>query len=167
MSRRISVFVSISSIFTALTAALTYLVHIPSPTGGYTHIGDTVIYLSALLFGPVVGLVVGAVGPLIADLLVGYPRWYVTIIAHGLQGYIAGFGRGKRLKTQVMLIVIAGLLMSFTYFTVNVYIKGPAPALISLARDIFGQSLISWVLSVLLLKPLEESSIIQKAASMV
>ncbi|MEM4810987.1 MAG: ECF transporter S component [Thermofilum sp.] len=167
MPRRISVFVSVASIFSALTAAATYLIHVPSPTGGYTHIGDTVIYLSALLFGPAVGLAVGVIGPLAADLLVGYPRWYVTIVAHGLQGYIAGLGKGKRLRAQVMLIVAAGLLMSFTYFIVNVIIKGAELALLLLAGDIFGQSLISWLLSLALLKPLEKNVVVRKAASMI
>lgn len=125
------------------------------------------IYLAALLFGPSVGAAVGAIGPLVADLLVGYPRWYVSIVAHGVQGYIAGLGRGKRLRAQVMLLVAAGLVMSFTYFTVNVHIKGVAPAVVSLVRDIFGQSLISWILSLMLVKPLEKNPVVQKAASMV
>jgi len=63
-------------VLSALTAVLTYLpgLAFPSPTGGYTHVGDTVIYLSALLFGPWMGLTVGLIGPVVADLLVGYPR---------------------------------------------------------------------------------------------
>ncbi|MEM4638396.1 MAG: hypothetical protein QXT93_00775, partial [Thermofilum sp.] len=73
----------------------------------------------------------------------------------------------KRLRAQVMLIVAAGLLMSFTYFIVNVIIKGAELALLSLARDIFGQSLISWLLSLALLKPLEKNAVVRKAASMI
>jgi len=30
------------------------------------------------------GLTVGLIGPVVADLLVGYPRWFVTLAAHGL-----------------------------------------------------------------------------------
>jgi len=164
---RVSVYVALVSMFSALTAALTYLARVPSPTGGYTHIGDTVIYLAALLFGPSVGVAVGVLGPLAADLLAGYPRWYVSIVAHGVQGYIAGLGRGKRLRAQAMLLVAAGLVMSFTYFAVNVYIKGVALATASLIRDVFGQSLISWILSLLLIKPLEKNPMIQRAASVV
>jgi uncharacterized membrane protein len=165
--RRISVYVALVSMFSALTAALTYLVRVPSPTGGYTHIGDTVIYLAALLFGPSVGVAVGILGPLAADLLAGYPRWYVSIVAHGVQGYLAGLGRGRRFRAQAMLLVAAGLAMSFTYFAVNVYIKGVALATASLIRDVFGQSLVSWILSLLLVKPLEKNPVVQKAASMV
>lgn len=165
--RKISVYVVLVFTFSALTAALTYLVRVPSPTGGYTHIGDTLIYLAALLFGPSVGVAVGILGPLAADLLAGYPRWYVSIVAHGVQGYLAGLGRGRRFRAQAMMLVAAGLAMSFTYFAVNVYIKGVALATASLIRDVFGQSLVSWILSLLLVKPLEKNPVVQKAASMV
>ncbi len=150
---------AVASVFSALTAVLTYLpgLALPSPTGGYTHVGDTAIYLAALLFGRAVGAVVGLVGPLVADLLIGYPRWYVTLVAHGLQGWIAGFGRGRRLPLQVAAMLAAGLVMSFTYFAANVLVKGLAPALASLARDVFGQTAVSVALATALLKPLERS----------
>jgi len=169
--RRISVYVALVSMFSALTAALTYLVRVLSPTDGYTHIGDTIIrdtiiYLAALLFGPSVGVAVGILGPLAADLLAGYPRRYVSIVAHGVQGYLAGLGRGRRFRAQAMLLVAAGLAMSFTYFAVNVYIN-VALATASLIRDVFWRSLVSWILSLLLVKPLEKNPVVQKAASMV
>ncbi|ABL77474.1 ECF transporter S component [Thermofilum pendens] len=162
---RASLFIALASILSALTAVLTYFpgLALPSPTGGYTHVGDTIIYVSALLFGPWMGLVVGLVGPVIADFLVGYPRWYVTLVAHGLQGFIAGYGAGKKFKTQLVLMVAAGLVMSFTYFVVNVYVKGLGPALVSLARDIFGQTLVSIVLASLLLKALEKAPAVKRA----
>lgn len=125
--------------------------------------GDTVIYIAGLLFGSQVGLVVGLVGPVIADLLIGYPRWYVTLVAHGLQGFIVGLGARRRFKVQLMMMVIGGLVMSFTYFVVNVYVKGMAPALASLIRDIFGQTLVSIILASILIKPLERIPVIRRA----
>lgn len=58
--------------------------------------GDTMIYLAAPLFGTRVGTTVGVIGPVVADLVTGYPRWYVTVVAHGVQGAIAGLGRGRK-----------------------------------------------------------------------
>jgi uncharacterized membrane protein len=132
---RPSVFVALVSVLSALTAVLTYLpgLALPSPTGGYTHVGDTVIYLSALLFGPWMGLTVGLIGPVVADLLVGYPRWFVTLAAHGLQGLIAGLGRGRGFPLQLAAMILGGLAMSFTYFAMNVFVKGLGPAHVSLA----------------------------------
>jgi uncharacterized membrane protein len=162
---RPSVFVALVSVLSALTAVLTYLpgLALPSPTGGYTHVGDTVIYLSALLFGPWMGLTVGLIGPVVADLLVGYPRWFVTLAAHGLQGLIAGLGRGRGFPLQLAAMILGGLVMSFTYFAVNVFVKGLGPALVSLARDVFGQTLVSVALASLLLKPLERSQPVKAA----
>jgi len=162
-----SVFLAIVAVFSALTAALTSVSAIPSPTGGFTHVGDAVIYLAGLLFGGNVGLAVGLLGPTIADIVVGYPRWYVTLVAHGLQGFIAGMGKGKSLRTQVVVMITAGLVMSFTYFVVNVYVKGFAPALASLIRDIFGQMLVSVLLAALLVKPLERNEVVRKTSQLV
>lgn len=159
-------FIALVAVFSALCAVLTSAIAIPSPTG-YTHIGDTIIYLAALLFGSRLGLFVGLIGPTLADIVVGYPRWYVTLLAHGVQGYIAGMGKGKRYRTQVLIMLTAGIVMSFTYFVVNVYIKGLMPALTSLFRDIFGQTLVSVILSSLLVRPLEKNPLIQKVAQMI
>lgn len=106
-TRRSAVFAAVASILSALTAVLTYVpgLALPSPTGGYTHVGDTIIYLAALLLGPAIGATVGLVGPLIADLLIGYPRWYVTLVAHGLQGYIADLGKGGKHTVQLAMII--------------------------------------------------------------
>lgn len=166
--RRGTVFAVIASVFSALTAVLTYFpgLALPSPTGGYTHVGDTIIYLVALLFGPVMGATVGLIGPVIADLLIGYPRWYVTLVAHGLQGYIAGLGKGKHFAAQLATMVAAVLVMSFTYFAVNIFVKGLAPALASLARDVFGQTAISVTLAAILLKPLERRQPVKAAQAL-
>ncbi|MEM2428432.1 MAG: ECF transporter S component, partial [Candidatus Bathyarchaeia archaeon] len=42
------------AIFSALTASATAFTgqFFPSPTGGYTHIGDSVIFIAALIYGP-------------------------------------------------------------------------------------------------------------------
>lgn len=144
--------VSAVSVFSAITALLTAGVGaiFPSPTGGYTHIGDLGIFLAALLYGPKIGGLVGGIGPLIADLLLGYPRWYVSILAHGIEGIVAGLGKGKETIFRIIYLAAAGLLMASTYFFVNVFIKGYAPAIISFIRDLFGQAGISLVLTIII-----------------
>ena len=151
--------IAIVAIFSALTAVFTATtgLALPSPTGGYTHFGDTAIYIAALLFGVKVGGLVGIIGPVIADLFVGYPRWFVTVVAHGGQGFVAGLGKGKGTITQVVLLAFSGIVMSTTYFLVNVFIKGYPIALISFVRDLFGQSLISIILGLVLVKSVEKT----------
>ena len=48
------------------------LIQIPIPLG-YAHLGDSVILITAYLFGPVVGALAGGIGSAMADILTGYP----------------------------------------------------------------------------------------------
>jgi uncharacterized membrane protein len=147
------------AVFSALTAVLTGTtgLMLPSPTGGYTHIGDTIIFVSALLFGCKVGGLVGIIGPVVADLFVGYPRWFVTVLAHGTQGFIAGLGHKRSTRVQIVLLAFSGLVMASTYFFVNIFIKGYPVAVISFGRDLFGQALVSMILSLVLTKGVEKA----------
>ncbi len=151
--------IAVVSVFSALTAILTSFVGsmFPSPTGGYTHIGDVGIFLAALLFGPKVGGAVGVIGPLIADLVIGYPRWFVSVLAHGAEGVIAGLGKDRKLLVRVAALAVAGFVMAFTYFIVNIYIKGYAPAMISFARDLFGQAGLSLIITLVLYEPVKRA----------
>jgi len=151
--------IALVAVFSALTAILTGMtgLMLPTLTGGYTHIGDTAIYVAALLFGAKVGGCVGIIGPVAADLLVGYPRWFVTVLAHGSQGFIAGLGKGKNKITQIVLLALSGVVMSTVYFFVNIFIKGVPIAVISFARDLFGQSLVSIILALVATKAVEKA----------
>ena len=124
-----------SAALSALTAILTGVAFVPSPTGGFTHIGDTIIFIAALVFGSKVGAITGIVGSVAADLWVGYPRWFVSIPAHGLEGLIAGLGKRRSIPIQIVTCAIGGVVMASVYFYVNIFIKGWALAIISYARD--------------------------------
>jgi len=145
------------AIFSAMTAALTVLTGgvFPSPTGGYTHVGDTVIFFASLIFGSKIGGLVGMIGAFGADMYLAYPRWYVSIPAHGLEGLAAGLGKGKSIQWQILFCILGGFLMATTYFYVNIFIKGYAVAIISYIRDLFGQAAVSIVLGVTCTKAVE------------
>lgn len=144
-----------SAVLSALTAIFTGIAFIPSPTGGYTHLGDTIIFIAGLLFGSKVGTTTGVIGSVAADLWVGYPRWFVSIPAHGLEGLIAGLGRRRSLTVQVISCAIGGIVMASVYFYVNIFIKGWALAVISYVRDAVGQAGISIVLAIILTRTLQ------------
>jgi len=146
--------IAVSSVLSALTAVIMIITGalVPSPTGGYTHIGDMIVFVAALLFGSKVGGVTGIIGSVVADFWLAYPRWYVSIPAHGLEGIIAGFGKNKRLPIQAILCACGGFVMASTYFYVNVFIKGYPLAVISYARDLFGQAGVSMILALIITK---------------
>ena len=151
--------IAVVAVFSALTAVLTGTTGLvlPSPTGGYTHIGDTAIYVAALLFGAKVGGLVGVMGPVAADILVGYPRWFVTVLAHGTQGYLAGLGKDRGTVFQVIILAVSGFVMATCYFFVNIFIKGYPIAIVSYVRDLFGQSLVSIILGLILSKAAQKT----------
>jgi uncharacterized membrane protein len=144
-----------SAVLSALTAILTGLAFVPSPTGGFTHIGDTIIFIASLLFGSKVGALTGVVGCIAADLWVGYPRWFVSIPAHGLEGLIAGLGKRRSVPIQLVVCVLGGIVMASVYFYVNIFIKGWALAILSYGRDLFLQAGISIGLAIVLTRTLQ------------
>lgn len=80
-----------TALFAALGCAATMVIKVPSPTGGYMNLGDTVVLLGAFLLGPVYGAVAGGIGPALADLLGGYPVYVpATLIIKAVMGMTAG-----------------------------------------------------------------------------
>ena len=84
---------SITGIFTALVciATISFTVYVPS-TKGYFNIGETMVYTSALLFGPFVGAFAGGVGSMLADVFLGYYYYApATLVVKAFEGFLVGF----------------------------------------------------------------------------
>ena len=90
--RTIILNIAIMGILTALETILTTLVKIPIPaTTGYFNVGESLIYFTAVLFGPYIGAFVGGVGAAFADILGGCAIWAPgTFIVKGAEGFIVG-----------------------------------------------------------------------------
>ncbi len=102
--------IALIAVMAALVLALTYFIRIPTPLGGYVHLGDLAVNFAALAFGPVVGAVAGGVGTGLADVIAGYPLFAIaSLIVHGLQGYVVGrLAHGKTDLLHLALAVAAG-----------------------------------------------------------
>ena len=109
----------------ALVAVATYAIQIPIPaTKGYLNFGDIVIFVSAILFGPVVGGFAGGVGSALSDVASGYASTYApfTLIIKGLEGVIVGLIASRsNERRNVLAIVIAGAEMVSGYFLAEFY----------------------------------------------
>jgi uncharacterized membrane protein len=115
---------ALASVFAALVcvATLTLVVSIPV-TSGYFNLGETVIYVAALLFGPIVGGVAGGAGAAIADIIVA-PQYAIgTLVAKGIEGAIVGILSKKLQKvtqhftlSSTIAVIIGGLEMVAAYF---------------------------------------------------
>jgi uncharacterized membrane protein len=124
---------AMAAIMTALITLTTYIIQIPIPaTKGVFNIGDSMVYVSALLFGPYVGAFSGGVGSMLSDVLGGYLLYApATLLIKGAEGAIVGLlsqrlslGRykGKRalaftgLATCSFLVLVVVNLLVVTYF---------------------------------------------------
>jgi uncharacterized membrane protein len=156
-----SVEVAVVALFSALYAVsivFTFQIYpVPSPTGGFIHFGDFVVFLVALLFGVKVGGLVGVVGAVVADFYLAYPRWYVSIIAHGLEGAIPGLTKKRSVVLQLIACILGGFLMAATYFFVNIFIKGYPVAVVSFMQDLFLQAAISIAIGLPIVKIIEKT----------
>ena len=107
--------VGIIAAFATLAFIGTIILRIPIPaTGGYFNLGDTFVMIAGLLYGPVVGGLVGLIGPAAAD-AVGYPPYILaTAIVKGLEGLAVGFiGGGRRSASigKTMTALLTGIII--------------------------------------------------------
>ncbi|HHV94215.1 MAG TPA: ECF transporter S component [Firmicutes bacterium] len=118
----------LTALFAALVAIATMVINIPmAATQGFINVGDTVIFLSALLMGPKVGLMAGGLGSALADLLLGYSHWAPwTLVIKGVEGLVAGvLGHGVyRQEERVSGRVVISLVISALWMVVGYYVAG-------------------------------------------
>jgi len=81
-----------TALMTALVFVSTYAIQIRVPfTGGYIHLGDSMVFLSGLLLGPFFGAFAAGVGSAFADLLGGYTMWIIpTLIIKSIMAFVVG-----------------------------------------------------------------------------
>ena len=121
------------ALMTALVAVATMVISVPvAATGGYVNFGDTLIFVSALIFGPLTGLVAGGVGSAMADVLGAYGVWApFTLLVKGLEGLICGYvflkllgiGWGRD-KAALASMILAAAWMIVGYFISGAIIIG-------------------------------------------
>ena len=135
----------IAALLTALVTLATMSFQVPIPaTKGYINLGDTVIFIAALLLGSKYGAVAGGVGSALADLLSPYAVWApFTFVIKGFEGFIVGYVF-YRLSTakggtalRIAAMVLGGLWMAAGYFAVEIVLYGLPAALVELPGNLF------------------------------
>ena len=122
---------AMGGVMAALVFVMTYLPKIPVPvTGGYVHLGDGMIFLAAMLLGPM-GVAASAVGSALSDLVGGYMTYLIpTFVIKGLVAFIAWklYKPGNWLQTSLAFI-LAELAMVAGYFAFEAVLYGVPAAL--------------------------------------
>ena len=86
------IYIVTASLLAALCCVATMVMQIPTPTGGFVNLGDTIIILSAFLLSPVYAFLSAGLGSMLADILAGYAQYApATFVIKGLMALIACF----------------------------------------------------------------------------
>lgn len=112
------------AILTAVTIVLGFFFKLPTPTG-VTTLLDVGIFFTAFYLGKREGAIVGGLAAFLFDLIAGYPQWmFISLIAHGAQGFLAGFSGKKR----PLGLLLATVIMVGTYFLASSVMNGVGAA---------------------------------------
>ena len=126
--------IALTSILTALVCVATIVLYIPIPNtlGGYFNVGEVVIYISAILFGPFIGGIAGGVGAALADIFVAIEYAPATFVIKFCEGFIIGFiiytayikqwVNWKKRIAVISALIIGGTIMVMGYFIYEAYI---------------------------------------------
>ena len=113
-----------TAIFTALVAMATiaFSVYVPA-TYGFFNIGETMVYTSAIVMGPIVGGFAGGVGSALADIFLGYGSYAPgTLVIKGVEGFIVGYlarnlflnySKKKSVSLSIIISIKSCLLKSY------------------------------------------------------
>lgn len=121
------------AVMTALTAAVTFLVRIPTvATEGYVNPGDAVLLFAGVALGPEAGFFAGGLGSCLADIAAGYAHWAVpTLIIKGIEGMTAGFLfklfyriKVNRFLAAVLSVAPSAIIMAAGYLFASAAMKG-------------------------------------------
>ncbi|MTI49650.1 MAG: ECF transporter S component [Firmicutes bacterium] len=156
----------VSGLLIALVFISTYFIqfHLPLSlnSGGLVHLGNTMLFSIAIVFGKKKGAVAGAFGMGLFDIIAGWALWApCTFIVRGVQGYLIGLiangndRKGNSVVWNIVAISISSAWMIAGYFIYNIALyQNWAAALSSIPGDVL-QTVIGIILGLPLVSALK------------
>jgi len=150
-----------------LMSALIYIstaaINIPIGPGGVIHLGDSMIFVTAILFGGKTAAISGSIGMTLFDLFSPYAIWApFTFVVKAVMGYIAGIishgkdSKGNSLIRNIIAIIISSIWMIFGYYIAEAIIYGnifaPAATIPANFFQVLGGAIIAIPLTILIKK---------------
>lgn len=138
---------AISGLMAALIMIGTMIIQIPTPTKGYLHLGDSFVYLSGILLGPISGALAAGIGSTLADVFSGYGIYApATLIIKSLDALVAGScynaltpktnSLSKKTASFILAIVLGGSIMVSGYLAYETFLYGFPTALLGVPLNI-------------------------------
>lgn len=173
-NQKVSKNISVKSIcFTAIMAALifvfTFTFKIPLGTG-YTHLGDSIIFLSIALLGSKKSSLAAGIGAGLADLIGGYTAWVApTFFIKLILVLICGLFAEKLIKNKFVGYIIGaifgGAFQIAAYTIVKVVMYDKAYALTTLPELVI-QTVVGIVVALVFIAVFDKAKITQKLRKM-
>ena len=117
----------------AITVMTAYMLHIPIPgTGGYIHLGDTLIYLAACLLPIPYAAAAAAIGAGLADVLSAAAIWApaTVVIKAAIVLFFTNKSEKLLCRRNLAAIVIAGLFSPAAYALAGCAMAGTMAAFV-------------------------------------
>lgn len=124
----------ISSLLISLVFIATKFINIRLPisiNGGLIHLGNTMLFISAIVFGKRKGAIAGAFGMGLFDIVSGWILWApFTFLIRGIMGYIIGYiswgnnRNGNSNLYNVIAVLLSGIWMIIGYYLTEVILYG-------------------------------------------
>ena len=125
-----------SAVMAALVCVTTLFIQIPIPaTQGFFNVGDAMVMVASLAFGPIVGFFAGGLGSSLADFIGGWYVWVpFTLVIKGIEGFLTGavilLDEKQGIRRLILAWFIGGFEMVTGYFLVQSYLYGFSAALV-------------------------------------
>ncbi|WP_236905059.1 ECF transporter S component [Clostridium formicaceticum] len=124
----------LTGLLVALVFVATRFINIRLPiqsNGGLIHLGNTMLFMIAIVFGSKKAAVAGAFGMGLFDVLSGWAVWApFTFIIRGVMGYLigtisqAGGKKGNSFTRNLIAITVGGIWMLLGYYIAEVILYG-------------------------------------------
>ena len=159
-----------TAVFSALICVLTMFPKLPVPlaNGGYIHMGDALIIVSAFILGPAYATVAAGIGSMLADCFGGYAVYMpATLIIKAIVALVAAliFRALKYRKDRIILLFLVAaaseLIMVFGYFLFEWLLYGIGAALVAAAFNLV-QAASGIILGVILIKVISKNKSLNK-----
>ena len=150
----------LTAAFAVLICVLTMFPKLPVPlaNGGYIHMGDALIIVSAFILGPAYATVAAGIGSMLADCFSGYAVYMpATLIIKAVVALVAALIfkslKNKKDKTILLLLaaVISELIMVLGYFLFEALLYSVGVALVAAAFNLI-QAASGVILGVIIVK---------------
>lgn len=118
----------LNGLMIAFVCVATMVIQIPIPgTSGYVNIGDSIIFITSVVLGPIPGMIAGGIGSAFADMLSGYTHWApFTLVIKGLEGLVVGliYKHAKHKSVMLLAMILGVVIMVGGYIIGGFIIKG-------------------------------------------